>query len=207
MNKTNPQTIRGLKRGLIGVAGLAVVGAACGSSTHSGTSAGTNAPSSSAPSSSAAPVSAAAYTVSAKQVGSNGTLLVNGDGRTLYLLSSEKGGNFTCTDANGCTKVWPPVELPSGVTKPVAGNGINSSLLSSVRNSAGDLYVTYGGWPLYTYSGDPGSGSVNGVGINSFGGTWYAVSTAGNPTGTAGASSSSSGGGSGGGYGGGGGGY
>lgn len=203
MNKTKPQRIRGLKRGLIGVAGLAVVGAACGSSTHSGTPAGTNAPSSSGPA-----TSAAAYTVSAQSVGGTGTVLVNGDGRTLYLLSSEKGGKFTCTDANGCTKVWPPVELPSGVTKPLAGNGVNGSLLSEVRTSAGDLYVTYGGWPLYTFSGDSASGSANGIGITSFGGTWYAVSTTGSPVGSGAAAPTtttggSTGGGSGGGYGGG----
>jgi predicted lipoprotein with Yx(FWY)xxD motif len=127
----------------------------------------------------------AAFTVSAASVGSAGTVLVNGDGRTLYLLSSEKGGKLTCTDANGCTKYWPPVELPSGVTKPDAGTGIQKSLLGTVRSSAGDLYVTYGGWPLYTFSGDTSGGTANGVGVTSFGGTWYAVSTSGGPAGGA----------------------
>ncbi|HEX4865960.1 MAG TPA: hypothetical protein VFV02_17960, partial [Acidimicrobiales bacterium] len=111
----------------------------------------------------------------------------------------EKGGKITCTDANGCTKFWGPVELPSGVTKPVAGNGIDGSLLSTARSSTGVLRVTYNGWPLYTFSGDSGTGSANGVGVTSFGGTWYAVSTTGSPTGSGGAAPSTTTGGSGGG--------
>jgi predicted lipoprotein with Yx(FWY)xxD motif len=200
MNDTKPFRARVLTGGLIGAAGLALIGAACGSSTRTSTPAG--------PATSAG-ASAAAYTVSAQQVGSVGTVLVNGQGRTLYLLSSEKGGKLTCTDANGCTKIWPPVELPSGVSKPVAGSGIDTSRLSALRTSSGDLYVTYGDWPLYTFSGDSSSGSANGVGVTSFGGTWYAVNTSGNPVGASGTAPTtttggSSGGGSGGsGYGGG----
>ena len=135
---------------------------------------------------------------------------MNGSGRTLYLLSSEKGGKITCTDANGCTKYWPPVELPEGVSKPVAGSGINASLLGTVRSASGDLYVTYGGWPLYTFSGDTADGQTNGIGVNSFGGTWYAVSTTGSPAGSASApttpptTAAGSGSSGGGGYGGGG---
>lgn len=171
-------------RGLVAAAGVALVAAACGSSSHSSTPAGTSAPSSSGS------ASAAAYTVSAHSVGSAGTVLVNGQGRTLYLLSSEQGGKITCTDANGCTKIWPPVELPSGVTQPVAGSGIDSSKLATLKTSTGDLYVTYGGWPLYTFTGDSAAGTANGVGITSFGGTWHAVNTAGNPAGAAGGSGS-----------------
>ena len=197
-----------MTRGFIAVAGLAVVGAACGSSTHSATppgstgSTGSTGASASTPGATAAPGSAAAYTVSAQKVGNAGTVLVNGNGRTLYLLSSEKGGKITCTDANGCTAIWPPDELPSGVSQPVAGTGINASLLSTVRTSTGDLYVTYGGWPLYIFSGDSAAGTANGIGITSFGGTWHAVNTSGNPASPAPTppASNSGGGGYGGGY-------
>jgi predicted lipoprotein with Yx(FWY)xxD motif len=97
------------------------------------------------------------------------------------MLTSEKGGKITCTDDNGCTKVWPDTELPKGATSAAAGSGIQTSLLGTVKNSAGDLYVTYHGWPLYTYTGDSGPGQANGEGITAFGGTWYALSTSGNP--------------------------
>lgn len=123
----------------------------------------------------------AAITVAAANVSGLGTVLVNGDGRTLYILSSEQGGKLTCTDDNGCTKVWPDTELPSGVSSGVAGSGVDSSKLSTVKSAGGKLYLTYGGWPLYTYTGDSGTMQSHGQGITSFGGTWYALSTSGQP--------------------------
>jgi len=125
--------------------------------------------------------SAAAYTFSTANVPGLGTVLVNGDNHTIYTLSSEAGGKLTCTDANGCTKVWPDTELPSGVAAPVAANGVQSSLLGTVKSADGSLYSTYGGYPLYTYSGDSGPMQNHGQSITSFGGTWYAIDASGKP--------------------------
>ena len=99
-----------------------------------------------------------AITISATNVPGVGTVLVNGQGRTLYLLTSEKGGKITCTDDNGCTKLWPDTELPQGVTAATAGSGIQASMLGTVKDASGSLYVTYNKWPLYTYAGDSGPG-------------------------------------------------
>jgi predicted lipoprotein with Yx(FWY)xxD motif len=173
--------------------GTAVTVAACSSSSTSSPGAGSSP--SSAPASSSAGASASAFTISAKSVPGVGTVLVNGQGRTLYLLSSEKGGKITCTDANGCTKYWPDTELPKGMTAAKAGSGIQASLLGTVKSADGNLYVTYNGWPLYTYIGDSGPGAANGEGIVSFGGTWDAVTTSGGPAMKQAASSPSSGGG------------
>ena len=152
----------------IAAGGLALT--ACGSSAATGTAAtgpaGTDSPS-------------GAVTISTADVPGIGTVLVNGEGRTLYLLSSEAGGKLTCTDDNGCTKVWPDTELPSGVAQATAGSGIEASLLGTVKSADGNLYVTYGGFPLYQFSGDSGPGTVNGQGITSFGGTWSAMTPAG----------------------------
>jgi predicted lipoprotein with Yx(FWY)xxD motif len=156
------------------VLGALAAAVACSSSAvSSGGSppAGTSSPASSSP----------AVSIGAKSVAGVGTVLVNSKGQTLYMLTSEKGGKITCTDDNGCTKVWPDTELPEGVTSATAGSGIRSSLLGTVKNSAGELYVTYHGWPLYTYTGDNGPGQANGEGITAFGGTWYVLSTSGNP--------------------------
>lgn len=144
-----------------------------------------------------------AYTISAAPVGGAGTVLVNGQGRTLYLLSSEKGGRVTCVASNGCTTVWPPVELPAGVSHAIAGAGVNASHLGVAMSPSGGHYVTYYGWPLYLYSGDH-AGSAGGIGITSFGGTWYAVSGSGTPAGGSSPATSAPSGGGGGGYGGGG---
>jgi predicted lipoprotein with Yx(FWY)xxD motif len=175
--------------------GAVAAAAACGSTSSSTAAssgqtqpAGTSAPASASP----------AVSISAKSVPGVGTVLVNSRGQTLYMLTSEKGGKITCTDDNGCTKVWPDTELPKGVTAATAGSGIQASLLSTVKNAAGDLYVTYHGWPLYTYAADNGPGHANGEGINAFGGTWYVLSTSGNPVTSSSQSGTSSSGGGGG---------
>ena len=90
--------------------GTAATVAACGSSSSS-TAAGS--PGSSAP---AGASSAASATISAKSVPGVGTVLVNGQGQTLYMLTSEKGGKITCTQANGCTQAWPETLLANGAT-------------------------------------------------------------------------------------------
>lgn len=129
---------------------------------------------------------AAGVTISTRSVAGVGTVLVNGsDGRTLYLLTSEQGGNLTCTDDNGCTKVWPDTELPAGVSAATAGPGVDASMLGTVKSADGHLYPTYAGWPLYEYAGDQGAGQANGQGIVSFGGTWETLTPAGTPVTTA----------------------
>jgi predicted lipoprotein with Yx(FWY)xxD motif len=195
----------------------ALVLAACGSSSSKAAS---TAPPSSAPASTAAPAAAGSttapaaagstsspMTISTASVPGVGTVLVNGSGRTLYLLTSEKGGKVTCTDANGCTKYWPDSELPAGVTKATAGMGVQASLLGTTKTADGSLYVTYASYPLYTFVGDSAAGTDHGQGITNFGGTWWVISPSGVPVTTmAHASSSttpstsSSGGGYGGGY-------
>ena len=159
--------------------------AACGSGYSSSSS------SSSSETSSGSGGAKAAYTVSSAPVPGVGTVLVNGSGMTFYLLTSEMGGKITCTDDNGCTKVWPDTELPSGVTQPIAGSGVDASKLSTVKGPSGSLYITYAGWPLYTFSGDSGRGQAHGQGINSFGGIWHPLTVAGTPV--TGAASGSSG--------------
>jgi len=116
-------------------------------------------------------------------------VLVNASGKTLYILTSEQGGKITCTDDSGCTKVWPDNELPKGVTAATPGSGVDASKLGTAKNAAGDNYVTYGGYPLYTFSHDSGPGTANGEGVMSFGGTWYTMTASGAPvtTPTAGA--------------------
>lgn len=177
--------------------GAAAAAAACSSSSSS-TSA--TAPASSAPASasataptSSAPAgaSAASVTISAKSVPGVGNVLVNGQGLTLYMLTSEKGGKkLTCTVSSGCTKVWPEIVVPTG-TQATAGSGVQSSLLGTVTGAAGSPLVTYNGWPLYTFEGDSGPGMAKGQGLTNFGGTWYVLNAAGTPvTSSTGVSSS-----------------
>jgi len=110
------------------------------------------------------------------------TVLVNGDGMTLYALSAEKGGKFVCTDSK-CLSAWHPV-----VGKP--DGDVDS--LATVKRPGGDDQVSYKGEPLYTFASDSKKGDANGEGIKDVG-VWHAVTVSGKP-----ASSGGSGGGGGG---------
>ena len=159
--------------------GAAITVAACGASGATASGSGSSPSSGTASSAGSSPSSA--VTVSAKSVPGVGTVLVNGQGQTLYLLTSEKGGKITCTGSNGCTKIWPEIALPQGTTAAKAGSGVISSLLGTVKDAGGNLEVTYNGWPLYTYAADSGPGVAPGQGIATFGGTWYVLNASGDP--------------------------
>ncbi len=120
-----------------------------------------------------------------------GTVLVNGQGFTLYYLTTDNHSTPTCTGA--CASTWPP-QMVSGAV-PAAGSGVTGAL-GTVASPIGGKQLTYMGWPLYTYSNDSAPGQANGQGS---GGTWFAMS-AGGPTTTGGSGSGGSGGGKYGGY-------
>ncbi|HEX5588006.1 MAG TPA: hypothetical protein VFZ17_11920, partial [Acidimicrobiia bacterium] len=98
-----------------------------------------------------------------------GTILVSGN--TVYTLKSKK----TCTAA--CLKVWRPVELPDGVTKPTAGDGVDASKLGTVDAADGAVQITYSGKPLYWFAKDKAPGDVHGNVTDKWG-TGAAVVTA-----------------------------
>jgi predicted lipoprotein with Yx(FWY)xxD motif len=200
VTNANKPHLRSTRRWLVtgGLASVLVV-AACGSSSptasSSSTTAATTATTSAAASGSTTTKAPTGVTISAANVPGFGTVLVNGgDGKTLYMLTSEQGGKLTCTDENGCTKVWPDTELPDGVTSATAGPGVQASMLGTVKSAAGHLYPTYAGWPLYEFIRDQAAGQANGEGISSFGGSWYVLGVDGKPvtSKTAATSSSSS---------------
>jgi predicted lipoprotein with Yx(FWY)xxD motif len=132
-----------------------------------------------------------------------GSLLVDAEGRTLYLFQKDMGGKSSCSGS--CAKTWPPDVTTAS---PKAGSGVSASKLGTVKRSDGTMQITYAGHPLYTYTADASPGQVSGNGINSFGGVWNAVQPSGSnaPAGTStgggeSASKESGGGASGGGYG------
>ena len=103
-----------------------------------------------------------------------GRIIVDGRGRTLYLFEKDKRGHSACSGA--CAMYWPPV-ITHG--KPVAGQGVKTSLLGTIRRANGARQVTYAGHPLYRYLLDTKSGQTNGEGLQDFGGGWDALSPAG----------------------------
>ena len=116
---------------------------------------------------------ASAPTVTTAKVTGVGTLVVSGDGLTLYSYGAEKGGQIACTGA--CAKAWPPVLIKAGTT-PVAGAGIKATKLDTLKRPDGGLQVTYAGHALYRFKGDAKAGDANGQGASD---SWYALSPAG----------------------------
>ncbi len=105
--------------------------------------------------------------------GISSPFLVDGQGRAVYLFENDtqNGGTSTCT--GGCAQKWPPVTV-SGA--PVAGAGVDGSLLGTITLSDNSTQVTYNGWPLYYYAGDSAPSDTNGQGLNN---VWYLVTAGG----------------------------
>jgi predicted lipoprotein with Yx(FWY)xxD motif len=117
-----------------------------------------------------------APTISTRKLPKLGTVLVNGQGRTLYMFVPDKRKKVTCV--RSCAAVWPPVKLSKG-QKALASGQAKSSLLGSDPNPAGGRIVTYAGWPLYTYVADTSPGTAKGQALNLNGGLWYVLAPSG----------------------------
>ena len=103
-----------------------------------------------------------------------GQILVDSQGRTLYLFAKDMGTQSECTGA--CATAWPPLR---GTGTPTVGSGANASLVGTTMRSDGSPQVTYAGHPLYLFSGDQNPGDTNGEGLVAYGASWYALSPAG----------------------------
>ena len=163
-------------------AGIALAATACSSGSGSaGTAApavssATAQPSSPAPAGPAgAASSSAAMTIGLASVsGIDGKFLASSQGRTIYLWEADKSGMSTC--AGACAATWPPV-ITTGM--PMAGSGVEQSLLGTTKRSDGTVQVTYNGHPLYYFAADTGAGTAKGQGSKEFGADWYVVNAKG----------------------------
>jgi predicted lipoprotein with Yx(FWY)xxD motif len=123
-----------------------------------------------------------------------GSILVNSNGRTVYLFKADVGMQSACTGA--CATKWPPL-LATG--KPTAGAGLTASKLATITRSDGTRQITYNGHPLYLFVKDHKPGDVKGQGVVAFGAAWSALSPSGNrisataPSSTSGGSSAGGG--------------
>jgi len=108
----------------------------------------------------------------------NETIVVNPAGRTLYALSPETTKHLLCRESY-CLELWPPLILPHGA-KLRAGKGVHGKL-GLLRRSGGKMQVTLRGKPLYRYNEDHKAGEARGEGLETFGGTWHAVTASETP--------------------------
>ena len=162
-----------------GLAAATVMLAACGSSAASSPSAGSTA-------NVVVPAGSGIKTVSISQ----GKVLTNAKGRTLYWYAIDTANKSNC---NGkCATFWPPVPAStkvSGVSLP--------GKFGSITRSDGSKQLTYDGHPLYTFVEDTAPGTDKGNGITTSGGNtadlWWAVTPSGAKLAVAPKTSSSSG--------------
>lgn len=152
-------------------AAVAMVAAACSSASSSHAVAAASPTSASpAPSASAAASSPAASGALALKTekGHQGIWLTNSSGRALYAYTKDKGSTSECYGK--CAAIWPPLLATGPVT--ISGKYTVPSDLGTTTRTGGTKQVTYGGHPLYYFSGDTGAGQTNGQG---FGGVWFLV--------------------------------
>ena len=155
----------------------AVIMAACGSSSKTASvSGGATTLSSSAETTT---VAAAVPVVNTATYPGLGTILVDGQSRTLYHFTAEKNGTIACTGS--CTSLWLPLTVPAGSGTPAAGPGVTGTL-STVARPEGTTQVAFNGMPLYRFARDSKPGDAAGQG---FGGVWFVIKVGTSSGGTA----------------------
>lgn len=97
-----------------------------------------------------------------------GTVLVAGDGMTLYIFTQDEEGASTCT--GGCADTWPPVTVGEDFA---VGAGLDASIFSTVERDDGSTQLAVNGMPLYRYAADSEAGDATGQGV---GDVWFVVS-------------------------------
>ena len=106
-------------------------------------------------------------------------IVVDGNGRSLYMWTAEINGQSLCTGS--CLKIWPPLTTTAA---PQPGKGVNPKLLG-VISAHGKQQVTYNHHPLYIFHGQAGygapdrkAGDLNGQGLFQ---VWFVLSPKGRP--------------------------
>ncbi len=124
----------------------------------------------------AAPAIAATTTVIGTGKVQRGTVVVSKSGLTLYAFTKDSSKKSACTGS--CASTWVPW-MANGTVTVKAGSGLNQKLVGTITRSGSQKQITYGGRPLYHYTGDKKAAQQNGQAKNQFGGYWYVVSKTG----------------------------
>ena len=152
-----------------GLVAVALIAAACGSSSTTPQSPGS---SSAAGASAAASASASSSGTALKTATIGGvTVLTSAKGFTLYWFVPDTATKSNCNGA--CATYWPPVKGPAA-----AGPGVTGTL-TTITRSDGSMQAAYDGHPLYTYVADTAPGQAKGNGLNLSGGVWHEVTASG----------------------------
>jgi predicted lipoprotein with Yx(FWY)xxD motif len=100
-----------------------------------------------------------------------GKILVDGEGRTLYLFTPDEAGTPTCYEE--CAAAWPALLAEGDIT---VGAGLDDSNFTTATRTDGGDQVKVGNWPLYHFASDAAPGDTKGQGLFD---KWYVVSPSG----------------------------
>ncbi len=115
----------------------------------------------------AAPVDAPAEEAVVSSADSSlGTILVDGDGLSLYGFTNDSADQSVCNGA--CADAWPPV-IVAGSDVP---DGLDPAVFAVIERDDGSFQLRAGNWPLYRFAGDAAPGDVAGQGS---GDVWFVV--------------------------------
>jgi len=144
--------------------------AACGDSEGGGYGGGggTSAPpdtSTGSPSGGGAAGSGAALTTGETDLG---TIVVDGEGMTVYYYTPDEAGSGTSECTDECLAAWPPVHATGGTPEV---EGVTAEV-DTITGNDGEPQVTLDGRPVYLYAGDGAPGDVAGQGLQD---VWWVV--------------------------------
>jgi predicted lipoprotein with Yx(FWY)xxD motif len=105
------------------------------------------------------------------QSGSYGVWLTDQAGRTLYMLTADKGTTSSCYGA--CATAWPPLVTTGAVS---ASGAVVAADLGTTTRTDGTTQVTYAGHPLYYFAKETGPDQVLGFGAQ---GAWFLIAPSG----------------------------
>lgn len=101
------------------------------------------------------------------EVAGLGKVVVDGNGRTVYIFDKDTSGKSNCE--GDCLAKWPVV--PAGESAPQL-DGIDASLVGSVTRSDGSKQLSIGGLPIYLFAQDTKAGEAKGQAV---GDVWWVV--------------------------------
>ncbi|MCV9993040.1 hypothetical protein OIU93_01855 [Paeniglutamicibacter sp. ZC-3] len=101
-----------------------------------------------------------------------GTIVVDGEGMSLYYFTKDKKDTTTSACTGDCLVAW-PIAVASGDTPVVEGV---TGEVGTIDSPEGEKHLTLNGMPLYYFAKDTKPGDVLGQGLND---VWYVVTPAG----------------------------
>ncbi|MFE5307026.1 hypothetical protein [Isoptericola sp. NPDC056605] len=169
------RTTRSRLAALAAAAALATTLAACGGGGGGSNGGGASTPTDtstggtpgSSPSSSSDGGSAGTAALSTAET-SLGTVVVDGQGMTVYYYTPDKAGSGESACTGECLAAWPPVHAGKGTPQV---QGVTAEV-GTIPGNDGEPQVTLDGRPVYLYAGDAAPGDVDGQGLQDI---WWVV--------------------------------